>query len=122
MLQGSGGRGEKCTAPAAIPTGCTKSGNVPFKNQDAQCRVTTLQLVGSPQTCQTATDDGDIRLGVTVERGARAQVIRDRRMPIAQVAVGGRAQSRFQASVSTRRRIDSISSNSAGPMVSGGAS
>lgn len=82
-----------------------------------------------PQPGQPPADDGDIGIGVTIEGGAGGQIVVDRRVPEAQRAVVdlrgcGRAgvQSRFPASVSTRRRIASISSNSAGPIVSGGAS
>ena len=85
---------------------------------DASDGSASQQVVRGPQPGEPGADDRDVGLGVAVERVRRGSAASS----WSNQSERGARQRRAHASVSTPRRICSISSNSAWPQISGGAS
>ena len=120
LFEGGRRTREQRTAPPAVTTGCAEAGDLFLEHDDSQGRRSAQEIVRGPQAGEPAADDRNPGRRVAAQRRSRSEVIRHGVVPERQRPV--LLYSRDHASVSTARRMPSISSNSAGPIVSGGAS
>ena len=115
--------GEQRRAPAAVAPGRAVPGDLPLQHDDAQRGVGLGQVPRRPQPGVPGAHDRHVGVRVAGQPGSRCQRFVQAGQPVRQMpVVGHRRQSRDHASVSTPRRICSISSKCCWSAISGGAS